>query len=67
VDTPEVFFFVDQARAVKEDMTLRIASAGMGLQFQIDRKWSIETALTQQTQGFQGPRTRALVRASATW
>lgn len=67
VDTPEVFFFADQARAVKDDIAHRIASAGLGLQFQMDRKWSIESALTQQTQGFQGPRTRALVRASATW
>ena len=67
VDTPEAFVFVDQARAVKDDTALRIASAGLGLQFQLDRKWSIETAWTHQTQGFQGPRTRALVRASATW
>jgi hemolysin activation/secretion protein len=67
VDTPEAFVFADQARAVKDDIAQRIASAGFGLQFQIDRKWSVETALTHQTQGFQGPRTRALVRASATW
>jgi hemolysin activation/secretion protein len=67
VDTPEAFVFADQARAVKDDTALRIASAGMGLQFQLHRKWSIETVLTHQTQGFQGPRTRALVRASATW
>jgi hemolysin activation/secretion protein len=67
VDTPEVFVFTDQARAVKDDIAQRVASAGMGLQFQLNRKWSVETALTHQIQGFQGPRTRALVRASATW
>jgi len=67
VDTPEAFVFADQARAVKDDLSHRIASAGVGLQFQISRKWSVETALTHQTQGFQGPRTRALVRASASW
>lgn len=67
VDIPEVFVFVDQARAVKDDSALRIASAGVGLQFQVDRQWAIETALTHQTQGFQGPRTRALLRVSASW
>ena len=67
VDTPEAFVFADQARAVKDETTQRIASAGMGLQFQLHRKWSIESAWTHQTQGFQGPRTRAQVRASATW
>lgn len=67
VDIPEAFVFADQARAVKDDLSHRIASVGVGLQFQINRKWSIETALTHQTQGFQGPRTRALVRASASW
>ena len=67
VDTPEAFVFVDQGRAVKDDMAHRIGSAGVGLQFQIDRRWAIETALTHQTQGFQGPRTRALIKASAAW
>lgn len=67
VDTPEAFVFADQARAVTDDSTLRIASAGVGLQFQVARQWAIETALTHQTQGFQGPRTRALLRVSASW
>jgi hemolysin activation/secretion protein len=67
VDTPEAFVFADQARAVRDDTALRIASAGVGVQFQLARQWSIETALTHQTQGFQGPRTRALLRASASW
>jgi hemolysin activation/secretion protein len=67
VDTPEAFVFADQAHAVKEDIAHRIASAGVGMQFQVHRQWSIETALTHQTQGFQGPRTRALLRASASW
>ncbi|PUE18884.1 hypothetical protein B9Z38_11345 [Limnohabitans sp. MMS-10A-160] len=67
VDTPEAFVFADHARAVKDDLAHRIGSAGVGLQFQIDRRFAIETALTYQTQGFQGPRTRALLKASAIW
>ena len=67
VDTPEAFVFVDQGRAVKDDIAHRIGSAGVGLQFQMNRRWAIETALTHQTQGFQGPRTRALLKASASW
>lgn len=67
VDAPEVFVFADHGRAVKDDVSRRIGSAGVGLQFQMDRRWSIETALTQQTHGFQGARTRALLRASVSW
>jgi hemolysin activation/secretion protein len=67
VDTPEAFVFADQGRAVKDDIAHNVGSAGMGVQFQIDRRWAIETALTHQTQGFQGPRTRALLKASASW
>ena len=67
VDTPEAFVFVDQGRAVKDDIAHRIGSAGVGMQFQMNRRWAIETALTHQTQGFQGPRTRALLKASASW
>ena len=67
VDAPEAFVFVDQGRAVKDDIAHSIGSAGLGLQFQIGRRWAIETALTHQTQGFQGPRTRALLRTSASW
>jgi hemolysin activation/secretion protein len=67
VDAPEVFVFADHGRAVKDDVAHRIGSAGVGLQFQIDRRFAIETALTYQTQGFQGPRTRALLKASAVW
>jgi hemolysin activation/secretion protein len=67
VDTPEAFVFVDQGRAVKDDIAHSIGSTGVGVQFQIDRRWAIETALTHQTQGFQGPRTRALLKASASW
>ncbi len=67
VDAPEAFVFVDQGRAVKDDIAHSIGSAGLGLQFQIDRRWAIETALTHQTQGFQGPRTRALLKASVSW
>lgn len=67
VDTPEAFVFVDQGRAVKDDLAHRIGSAGVGVQFQIDRRFAIETAVTYQTQGFQGPRTRALLKASASW
>ena len=67
VDNPEVFVFADHARAVKDEVSQRIGSAGVGLQFQIDRRWAIETAVTQQTHGFQGSRTRALLRASASW
>lgn len=67
VDAPEAFVFVDQGRAVKDDIAHRIGSAGLGFQFQIDRRFAIETALTYQTQGFQGPRTRALLKASASW
>jgi hypothetical protein len=58
---------VDQGRAVKDELANRIASAGMGLQFQLDRRWALETVLTHQTQGFQGARTRVLMRASASW
>ena len=67
VDNPELFVFADHARAVKVDVAQGIGSAGVGLQFQIDRRWAIETALSQQTYGFQGARTRALLRASASW
>lgn len=67
VDAPEAFVFADYARAVRDDVTFRIGSVGVGLQFQINRQWAIETALTHQTQGAQGPRTRWLTRASVTW
>jgi hemolysin activation/secretion protein len=67
VDTPEFFVFADHGRAVKDDASRRIGSAGVGLQFQMDRRWSIETALTQQTHGFQGSRTRAMLRANVSW
>lgn len=67
VDNPEAFVFVDHARAVKDDEALRIGSAGVGVQFQIDRRFALETAVSQQTHGFQGSRTRALFRASASW
>ncbi|OYU32455.1 MAG: hypothetical protein CFE39_03030 [Comamonadaceae bacterium PBBC2] len=67
VDAPEAFVFADHGRAVKDDVSRRIGSAGVGLQFQMDRRWSIETALTQQTHGFQGARTRAMLRASVSW
>ena len=67
VDSPEAFVFADQGRAVKDAIAYNAGSAGVGVQFQIDRRWAIETALTHQTQGFQGPRTRALLKASASW
>lgn len=67
VDTPEAFVFVDQARAVKDSLSDRIGSTGLGVQFQMDRRWAIETALTHQTHGFQGPRTRLLLKASVAW
>lgn len=67
VDNPEAFVFADHARAVKDDLAHRIGSAGVGVQFQIARRFAIETALIQQTHGFQGSRTRALLRASASW
>lgn len=67
VDNPEAFVFADQGRAVKDDTAHNVGSTGMGVQFQIDRRWAIETAMTYQTQGFQGPRTRALLKASASW
>jgi hypothetical protein len=67
VDNPEAFVFADHARAVKDDLAQRIGSAGVGVQFQIARRFAIETALIQQTHGFQGSRTRALLRASASW
>jgi hemolysin activation/secretion protein len=67
VDAPEVFVFADHGRAVKDDVSRSIGSAGVGLQFQMNRRWSIETALTQQTHGFQGSRTRAMLRASVSW
>jgi hemolysin activation/secretion protein len=69
VDSPEAFVFSDHARArtANGDSALRIGSAGVGLQFQIDRRWAIETVWSRQTHGFQGSRTRALLRASASW
>ena len=67
VDTPEAFVFADHGRAVKDDVSMRIGSVGVGLQFQMDRRWSVETAVTQQTHGFQGARTRALLRTSLSW
>ena len=67
VDAPEAFVFADHARAVRDDVALRIGSVGFGLQFQLNRQWAIESALTHQTQGAQGPRTRWLTRASVSW
>lgn len=67
VDAPEAFVFADHAHAVRNDVAYRIGSVGVGLQFQVNRQWAIETALTQQTQGTQGPRTRWLTRASVSW
>lgn len=67
VDAPEAFVFADHARAVRDDTVYRIGSVGFGLQFQFNRQWAIETAVTHQTQGTQGPRTRWLTRASVSW
>jgi len=69
VDSPEAFVFSDHARArtLNGDSVLRIGSAGVGLQFQVDRRWAIETVWSRQTHGFQGSRTRALLRASTSW
>lgn len=67
VDVPEAFAFADHARATKDDVARQIGSVGIGLQFQINRQWSVENLLTYQTQGFQGPRTRWQLRASVAW
>lgn len=67
IDASETFVFSDHARVSSDGNSRRIGSVGMGLQFQFQRRWMFETAITRQTQGFQGPRTRWLARASVFW
>jgi hypothetical protein len=45
----------------------RIASVGVGLQLQLNRHLTVDTALTQQVAGLQGARTRLALRLNAAW
>ena len=67
LESAEAYLFADQGRAVRDGSARRIASAGLGFQFQVSRNMAVDTTLTRQTVGFQGARTRLSLRASATW
>lgn len=67
LDAAEAYLFADQARAIRNGSAQRIASMGMGFQFQVNRNLALDTTLTRQTVGFQGARTRLSLRGSASW
>ena len=67
LDTAEAYVFFDQARALRSDTSHRLASTGLGVQFQVNRYLSVDTALARQMTGFQGSRTRLSLRASCAW
>ena len=61
------YLLADHASAVRDGVAARIASAGLGFQLQLNRQLALDTAVTKQTAGFQGARTRLALRLSATW
>lgn len=63
----EAYAFADHARALGNGGSRGIASAGAGLQFQLNRHLAVDTTLARQIAGFQGARTRLSLRASANW
>lgn len=67
LESTEVYVFADQARARYQGTTLSIASAGAGVQFQVNRHLAVDATLARQITGIQGSPTRLSLRASATW
>lgn len=63
----EAYAFTDLARASTDGASQRIAAVGVGFQFQLSPRVSIDSQLSNQVVGFQGSRTRLALRASATW
>ncbi len=61
------YLLADQASAVLDGVATRIASVGLGLQLQVNRHLALDTALTRQTAGFQGARSRLAVRLIGSW
>jgi hemolysin activation/secretion protein len=61
------YLLADHASAERDGVEARIASVGVGFQLQLNRLLALDTALTQQTAGFQGARTRLSLRLSANW
>ncbi|QHE87195.1 POTRA domain-containing protein [Hydrogenophaga sp. BPS33] len=67
LEATELYVFADHARVYSKGWSRRIASAGAGVQFQVNRHLAVDATLAQQTAGFQGDRTRLSLRASASW
>lgn len=67
LDATELYVFADHARVENIGQSRHIASAGAGIQFQMNRHLVVDATLAKQTAGFQGDRTRLSLRASATW
>jgi hemolysin activation/secretion protein len=67
LDATEGYVFADQAAARSNGLSHRIAAAGAGVQFQVNRHLAIDATLARQLAGFQGGRTRLSLRASASW
>ena len=66
-DSTEAYLFVDQARAHSNSLSRSIASAGAGVQFQVNRHLVVDATLARQIAGFQGSRTRLSLRGSVSW
>jgi hemolysin activation/secretion protein len=67
LEATELYVFADHARVQNDGGSRRIASAGAGVQFQLNRHLAVDATLTRQTAVFQGDRTRLSLRASASW
>jgi hemolysin activation/secretion protein len=67
LDSAEAYLFADQARASRNGSSLSIASTGVGFQFQVGSRMSVDTTLARQVTGSQGARTRLALRASVAW
>ena len=67
LDAAEAYVFADQARVRTSGSSRDIASAGAGVQFQVNAHVAIDATLARQMTGFQGARTRLSLRASASW
>lgn len=67
LDATEAYLFADQARAISNGSARRIASTGVGLQFQVSQHLAVDATLARQMSGLQGSRTRLSLRASVTW
>jgi hemolysin activation/secretion protein len=67
LDAAQGYLLADQATAMRAGVRARIASVGVGLQLQLNRHLTVDTALTQQVAGLQGARTRLALRLNAAW